>query len=195
MRRQGHSAEEAQDLTQEFFARFIEKRSVGLADPARGRFRTFLLTALKNFLVNEWVRSTRQKRGGGEPVASWNAADAEQRYGAEPVDNTTPDLLYERRWAATLLDRAFGALQADLAGSDKAALFDRLKACLWSEKDAPTYAKIAAAVGMSEGAVKVAAHRLRQRFREILRNEVAHTFGRPEQVDEELRHLVAVMSG
>ena len=189
VRRQGHSAEEAQDLTQEFFARFIQKHSVSLADPARGRFRTFLLTALKHFLVNEWVHHSRQKRGGGQQGVSWNVDDAEPRYRAEPADAAAPDVIYERRWAGTLLDRAVGALRDDQASAGKAELLDRLQECLWGETDAPTYAEIAASLGITEGAVKVAAHRLRRRFRELLRNEVAHTVGRPEEVDEELQHL------
>jgi RNA polymerase sigma-70 factor (ECF subfamily) len=194
VRRQGHPPEHAQDLTQEFFAHLLEKKCVAQADPARGRFRTFLLSALKHFLVNEWKRAARQKRGGGGVTLSWNVLAAEPRYAAEPLDNLTPEVLYERRWAVTLLDRVLDALRQEYVADDKGPLFDQLKGYVWGEQSAAPGAVAAARLGLSEGAVKTAAHRLRLRCRALLRAEIAHTVATPAEVDEELRHLLAVLS-
>jgi RNA polymerase sigma factor (sigma-70 family) len=195
VRRRGHAPEEAQDLTQDFFARLLEKNYFELADPARGRFRTFLLTALKHFLANEWKKARREKRGGGRAAISLEAAIAEQRYAAEPVERTNPEMVYERRWAATLLEGVLEALQQEWAAADKGWQFDELKAGLWGGSHAASYADIAVRRGTTEATIKMAAHRLRQRYRELLRAEIAHTVADPAEVDEELRHLIVVISG
>jgi len=195
IRRRGHSPEEAQDLTQDFFARFLEKKYFKLADPGRGRFRTFLLTALKHFLANEWKKTHRQKRGSGQPVISFDAALAKQRYAAEPLEETNPETIYERRWAATLLEGVLKLLQQEWAASDKGWQFDELKTSLWGGSKTSSYAEIATRRGTTETAIKLAAHRLRQRYRELLRAEIAHLVACPAEIDDELRHLIGVISG
>lgn len=195
VRRSGRDAEEARDLTQEFFARFLERNSVSIADPARGRFRTFLLTAMKHLLANEWKKESRLKRGGSRTFLSLDAADAEGRLAAEPTDTITPEVMYERRWAATLLERVLRLLGEECAAAGRAAQFEQLKASLWGENQTTTQAEIAARLGMTESAFKVAAHRMRVRYRELLRTEIAHTVASAAEIDEELRHLIAVMSG
>jgi RNA polymerase sigma-70 factor (ECF subfamily) len=193
VRHAGHPPEDAQDLTQEFFARFLAKSSVIHADPERGRFRTFLLTSLKHFLINERTKASRLKRGGGHQLLSLDLTQAESRYGAEPADTASPDRLYEKRWALTLLDRSVGELGRDYAASGRGRLFEVLKDYIWGQKEASGYAAIALELSMTETAVKVNVHRLRQRFRELLRAEVAQTVAAPAEIDEELRHLITVM--
>ncbi len=193
VRRQGHSMEDAQDLTQEFFARLLELNQLRSADRKRGRFRTFLLTSLKNFLINEWKRANREKRGGGQKILSLDEKMAESRFTAEPVVDQPPDALYDHGWAAVLLDRALVALRSEFAQSGKRDLFDRLKVFVWGEKNALSYAAMAEQLGMTEGAVKVAVYRLRQRYGELLRSEVAQTVTTPVEVEEELRYLVSVI--
>ena len=195
VRRTWSDPEEAKDLTQDFFARLLERNSVSLADPARGRFRTFLLTALKHFLANEWKKENRLKRGGGQTVLSLDAAMGEERFAGEPPDPVTPETIYERRWAATLLERVLGLLGEECAANGRVAQFEKLKASLWGESREISQAEIANRLGMSEGAFKTAAHRMRARYRELLRAEIAHTVASPAEIDEELRHLIAVMSG
>src|SRR5437762_286436 len=151
VRRQGNSPEDAQDLTQEFFSRFLEKGYVKLADRERGRFRTFLLTSMKHFLVNEWAKRRAAKRGGGQ-VFSLDDENAETRYGLEPVDNLTPEKLYDRNWAAALLERAAGRLRAEYTGFGKLGLFERLQGLLRGEKSEVPYADLARQLGLSEGA-------------------------------------------
>jgi len=183
VRRQGYSPPDAQDLTQAFFARFLEKKSFALADRNRGRFRTFLLASLQNFLANEWVRERAARRGGFDRVISLDEQRAEQRYVAEPVDHATPDRLFEKGWAATLLEQVLARLRKEYAGPEKNALFEALKTFIWGEKSGMSYAEIGTQLKMSEGAVKVAVHRLRQRYRELLRDEVAQTVSSPDEVD------------
>lgn len=195
VRRQGHSPEDAQDMTQEFFARFLEKEYFGLADPARGRFRSFLLASLKNFLAEQHRQAGRLKRGGGKTFVSWDAATAEERFVAEPKDEATPEHIYERRWALTLLEKALSSLGEELTSAGKERVFAELKNHLWGDQGGESYSVIAARLEMSEGALKVAAHRLRQRYRELLREEVAHTVARHEEIDEELRYLITVIRG
>jgi RNA polymerase sigma-70 factor (ECF subfamily) len=195
IRRRGQSPEEAQDLTQEFFARFLEKKYLRRADPTRGQFRAFLLTALKHFLANEWKKAHRQKRGSGLPVLSIDAAVAEQRYAAEPVEETNPETIYERRWAATLLDGVLRMLQQEWIAAGKDGLFEDLKSSLWGGSCPTSYAEIARRRGSTETAIKMAAYRLRQRYRELLRAAIANTVSCPAEVDGELRHLIAVISG
>jgi len=194
VRRKGHSPEDAQDLTQEFFARFIEKKYVGLADQGRGKFRTFLLRSLEHFLINEWTKSRAAKRGGTTRTISWDEQEAEQRYLLELADATAPDKAYEKRWAMSLLEQVLAHLQEEFK-SDRADLFDALKKTVWGEATDASYQKIGAELGMGEGAVKVAAHRMRHRYRELLRAEVARTVASSAEVDEELRDLAAVLRG
>jgi RNA polymerase sigma factor (sigma-70 family) len=194
VRRQGCSAADAEDVTQEFFARLIQKKYLRLADPERGRFRTFLLTSLRHFLVNEWARARTEKRGGGQTVVPLDPQTAERLYANEPAEGPSPEALYDQRWAVTILERCLRELRARYAKAGKAELFDVLKDCMWGAKLSSSYGELATRLGLSEGAVKVAVHRLRRRFRELLRAEVAHTVGHPGQVDGELRDLMAALS-
>jgi RNA polymerase sigma factor (sigma-70 family) len=191
VRRQGHSPEDAQDLTQEFFARLIAKNYLGDVDRSKGKFRSFLLASLKHFLANEWDKSRAQKRGGGQTIVS---LDAETRYRLEPADVVSADKVFERRWALTLLDEVLKRLRDEYAADGKTKLFEQLKETLTGERTIP-YAKLGDRLGMTEGAVKMAVHRLRQRYRETLRAEIAETVSGPEEVEEELRHLHAALSG
>lgn len=194
VRRQGKSPADAQDLTQEFFARLLQKDYLQSVAPEKGKFRSFLLVLLKRFIINEWERSHRQKRGGGCPHLSLAGGAAETRYCAEPADVTTADKLYDRRWALTLLDRVLARVREEFAAAGKAALFETLKPYLMAEKGGIAYAQAAATLGMSEGALKVAVHRLRARYRELFREEVSNTVATPEEVEEEIRHLLAALS-
>jgi len=194
VRRQGHDVHDAQDLTQEFFARLLEKNY--LADVARekGRFRSFLLAALKHFLANEWNRARAQKRGGGQVFVPLDPGDAETRYGVDPSHEESADKLYERRWALTLLDLVMSRLRTEHETSGKGELFDALKGCLMGERSSLPYTELGAKLGMSEGAVKVAVHRLRERYRKLLREEIANTVGSESEVEDELRHLMAALT-
>src|SRR5438093_9169077 len=194
VRRQGNSPEDAQDLTQIFFSRLLEKNCFAKADRERGKFRTFLLGSLKNFLVNEWKRAGRLKRGGDLTFLSFDANAAEERYAGEQIDETNPANDFERQWAVTLIEQVFTTLRREYASADKAQLFEALKVFIWGDKAPGSYAEIGRQLNLTEGTVKVAVHRLRQRFRELLRAEVAHTVARPEDIDGELRHLIAVVS-
>ena len=190
VRRQGHAPHDAQDLTQEFFARLIEKNWLSAVARERGRFRSFLLSAMKHFLANEWDKSHAQKRGGAVSFISIND-EAESRYAAEP---SAPDdeALYDRRWALTMLDRVLMRLRSEHADAGKIEQFDALKGALTG--DAPPYAEIAVRLRTTEGAVKVAVHRLRERYRELLRAEIADTVTQSMEVEEELRHLFSVLA-
>jgi RNA polymerase sigma-70 factor (ECF subfamily) len=194
VRRRGHSPEDAQDLTQQFFALFLQKQYFRLADRARGRFRTFLLHALEHFLVNEWKRSQRLKRGGGATILSLDAGQGEQRYAREPTGTMTPERAYEKRWAMTLLDRVLATLEEEYAAAGSARVFQELAGLLWGKDTGVSYAQIGARLGMSDGAVRGAMHRLRERYRSRLRAEVAHTVADPGEVEAELRHLIQVVS-
>jgi RNA polymerase sigma factor (sigma-70 family) len=194
VRRRGHGAEDAQDLTQEFFARLLRKEYLRHADRQRGKFRTFLLTSLQRFLVNEWQKNRSQKRGGGQLLFSLDKDQTEGRYQAEPSEECTPEKIFEKRWAVTLLEQVLWRLREEFAAKGKVEQFDRLKVLLWGEKGSPPYAEVAVELGLNEGALKVAVHRLRQRYRELLRLEVAQTVASAAEVDEELRHLIAVIS-
>jgi RNA polymerase sigma-70 factor (ECF subfamily) len=189
LRGHGHDAEDAQDLTQAFFARLLEKHAISQADPARGRFRSFLLASLKHFAANERERSRAEKRGGGIPAISLAVAYAEDRYQLEASSNETPDRIFDRRWASTLLARALSRLEADTSEGDRRQLFEALRIYLTGDQPELTYAETAARLGMSEGAVKVAVHRLRRKFRDLVRDEIAQTVAAPEDIDDELRHL------
>jgi RNA polymerase sigma-70 factor (ECF subfamily) len=187
VRRQGHSADEAQDLTQGFFARLIEKGDLSAADRSRGRFRSFLLTNCQYFLANERDRAFARKRGGGRVPVS--IAVAEGRYERALAHSDTPERLYDRQWCLTLLDGVFEALRVEYAAAGKADLFDRLKEFLTGGPDAGTHADAARERGTSAGAVKVAVHRLRRRYREELRRRVADTVGTDQDVEDEIRYL------
>ncbi len=189
IRRRGYESHAAEDLTQEFFARLLDKRLLAGADREKGKFRAFLLAAVKNFLANEWDRSRAQKRGGGRAVVAWDALSAEARYQLEPAHELTPERLFERRWALGLLDQVLARLQDEFDEGGKARLFDALKGTLAGGM-IETYAAIADRLGISEVAVKVAVHRLRRRYRELLRAEIAHTVADPAEIDEEIRHLL-----
>lgn len=193
VRRQGHGPHDAQDLTQEFFARLLEKNYLAVVARERGKFRSFLLAALKHFLANEWNRSRAAKRGGGRELLSLNETDAEGRYLLEPVAETTAEKIFERRWATTLLDLVVNRLREEFALAEKTELYDALKNCLTVESRSVPYAELGARLGMSEGAVKVAVHRLRARYREVLRDEIAQTVSGPGEIEEELRHLFAAL--
>ena len=191
VRRRGHSAHDAQDLTQGFFARLLEKKDLASVDRARGRFRSFLLAALDHFLINEWHRARTQKRGGATVLFSFDALDAESRLRHEPATDS-PEQIYDRRWAMTLLDQVMARLRTEMAGAGKLAHFEALKFCLTGERTA--YAEVGARLAMSEGAVKVAVHRLRERYRALLRAEIAETVATPEEIEDELRALLAALS-
>ncbi len=195
VRREGHEPHSAQDFTQEFFARLIERNFVAGAAQEKGRFRSFLLIALKRFLVNEWQRTQAQKRGGGQQFLSLDAEDAEERYKLEPVDEMTADRIYERRWALALLEGVMNALRHEYAGEGKGELFDQLKVFLYGDKSAVSQVKIGTQFGLSESAVKSTVHRLRLRYREILYEQVAQTVASRVDVEDELRHLLNVLSG
>jgi RNA polymerase sigma-70 factor (ECF subfamily) len=194
VRRLGHNPADAEDLTQEFFARLIEKNFVENADAEKGRFRSFLLTALKRFLANEWDKQNREKRGGGREVISLDARDAEDRFLAEPADDQTPVTMFERQWAVTLLDQVLTRLETEFSDDGKQGLFDALKTFLIGEKSDFTYTELGVQLSLTEGAVKVSVHRMRQRYRELLRNEIAHTVSSPQEIADELRHLFAALS-
>jgi RNA polymerase sigma factor (sigma-70 family) len=189
LRNRGHGAEDAQDLTQAFFARLLEKHAISQADPARGRFRSFLLASLKHFAANERERGRAGKRGGGIPAISLGVADAEGRYQLEASSNETPERIFDRRWASTLLARALTRLEADTSEEGRRQWFEALRIYLTGDQPELTYAETAARLGMSEGAVKVAVHRLRRKFRDLVRDEIAQTVAAPEDIDDELRHL------
>ena len=195
IRRQGHTPHDAQDLTQEFFARLLERRDFAAADPSKGRFRSFLLASLKHFLANEWDKARAQKRGGGKSLIPIDAANAESSCGFEPADNSTAENIFERRWALTLLDQVLRRLRDEYVRDGKQRVFEQLKGTLTEESRSVRYAQIAASLGTSEGAVKVAVHRLRQRYRELLRAEIAQTVASADEVEDEIRNLFAALSG
>jgi RNA polymerase sigma factor (sigma-70 family) len=195
VRRRGQSPQDAQDLTQAFFARLLDRNWVGDADRERGKFRTFLLTAMSRFLSDEWDKARAQKRGGDVVFIPVQLDAAETRYGHEPIDHSTPEQCYERRWALTLLDTVLQRLCDDYGSQGRSELFSYLKSSLNGSRESQPYAELAAQLGMEEGAVKVAVHRLRKRYRQLLRAEIVQTLSATEDVDEELRHLFAVLSG
>ena len=194
-RRRGHGPEEAQDLTQEFFARLLERNDLARADPDKGRFRSFLLGALNHFLAYEWRKNQAAKRGGGQALISLDEEAAEARYRQEAISDLTPETIYERRWALTLFDRALSRLQTEFRAADKSGVFEQLTPFLSDQAGEGEYAAVGRQLGMTAGAVAVAVNRFRQRYGELVREEIAHTVARPEELDEELRHLFAVLSG
>lgn len=195
VRRCGHSPEDAKDLTQEFFARLLERKLVAKADPRRGRFRSFLLASLKHFLAHEWEKAHARKRGGGAQVLPLEFDTAESRCGQPIAPGDTPDRAFDRQWALTLLDVVLARLRREYSDAGREDLFLGLKDTLAGGRSEIPYRELADRLRMSEGAVKVAAHRLRRRYRELLREEIAHTVSGPEEVEEELRQLLAALSG
>ncbi|HVR70339.1 MAG TPA: sigma-70 family RNA polymerase sigma factor [Vicinamibacteria bacterium] len=193
VRRKGHAPDDAQDLTQGFFARLIEKGELSAADRSRGRFRSFLLTNCQFFLANERDRALARKRGGGRVPLSIDVATAEGRYERALAHSETPERLYDRQWCLTLLDGVFEALRAEYAAAGKADLFDRLKEFLTAGPDAGTHADAARELGTTAGAVKVAVHRLRRRYRDELRRRVADTVGSDRDVEDEIRYLLETL--
>ena len=189
VRQLGRNPHDAQDLTQEFFARLLQKDYLQSAAREKGKFRTFLLMALKRFLANEWDRQHAQKRGGFAPVISIDEELAESRFASEPSHQVQPDVLFDRQWAMTLLERTMTKLQEEYVASGRAKLFDHLRNCLARDESALPYAEIAAQLSLTEAAVKMAVHRLRARYREILRAEIAETVSAEEEVEDEIRHL------
>jgi len=192
VRGSGRSPHDAQDLTQEFFARLLAQDWLRVVLPEKGRFRTFLLVTLKRFLTNEWHRGVAQKRGAGNLPLSLDAETAERRFATEPP--LTPDELYERRWAMTLLDESLERLQRDFAHTGRAREFNSLKEWLTAERGSIPYGQIATALGTTEGAARVAVHRMRKQFRVLFRQTIAETVDAAGDVDAEMRHLVAVLS-
>jgi len=195
IRRRGHSAEDARDLAQEFFATLLEKGYLADADPERGRFRAFLLTAVSRFVSKQHQRAAALKRGGGLRDLPLDFEIGETRYQREPSHEWTAERIFARRWALTLLDRTIAALRNEHKEAGKLPLFDALKVFLTGEAGAPPLRQVAEQLGMSEGAVKVAVHRLRQKYREALRAEIAQTVTAQEDVDDELRFLLAALRG
>jgi RNA polymerase sigma-70 factor (ECF subfamily) len=195
VRRRGHGPEDAQDLTQEFFLRLIEKNWLTGVAPEGARFRSYMLTMVKGFLANAYDRAQAAKRGGGRVIVPLDPQQAEERFSNEPATTETPEIVFERRWALAVLEEALNRLRAAAGAADKARHFEQLNPFLSREPDEGEYAGIAAQLGMSAGAVGVAVHRLRQRYRETLRATVADTLANPGQVDEELGHIFAALRG
>jgi RNA polymerase sigma-70 factor (ECF subfamily) len=185
---------DAEDLIQSFFTFLLEKEVFARADRERGRFRTFLLCSLKNFQANERARQETQKRGGGQVFVSFEELHAESRYEAEPCSDLSPERLYDQKWAANLLEQVLDSLQREYTVAGKRDVFQRLRPMIWGGREGKTSAMVAQELGTTEGAVKVAVHRLRSRFKERLREDVAQTVETPEAVEDELRHLLAVLT-
>src|ERR1700675_26750 len=192
IRRRGYPADQAQDLTQQFFIRVLEGRYLDRADPEKGRFRAFLITSMKFFLADEADRNRAQKRGGGT-VLSLELSSGEDRYQREPAHDETPERIFERRWALSVLDRVVERLRNEFVQHGRPEHFERLKMFLLGQSDAP-YAALAREMNTSEGALKVAIHRLRKRYRELFRQEIADTVADPAEVESELRYLAAALA-
>ena len=195
VRRQGRSREDAEDLTQGFFARLLEKNYLEGVTSDKGKFRAFLLMALKRFLANEWDHASRQKRGGGVAPLSLDWQDAEARYQINPAHELSPDKLYDRAWAVVLLERVITRLRDENGTEGKAGLYEQLKPFLMLGKSEIPYGQAADSLKMSEGAVRVAVHRLRKRYRELLREEITQTLANPAQADEEMQALFSALAG
>ena len=193
-RRQGYEVHEAEDLTQAFFTRLLEKHVVQAADPQRGRFRSFLLASFKNFVANERDREHAQKRGSGQVIVGLDFESAEARYSAEPVETLTPDAVFERQWALGVLDRVLVHLRDECRQAGKVELFDQVRDLLGGDRGPGGYAAIARSLGTTEGAVKVNVHRLRRRYGDLLRASIEATVSDPSEVDDEIAYLMAAIS-
>jgi RNA polymerase sigma-70 factor (ECF subfamily) len=194
VRRKGYGPDDAEDLTQEFFAQLISKHHLRKADRTKGKFRNFLLGTLNNFLLREWDRAHRQKRGGRFILVSLDEPAPEQRYRLEPTDNDTPEKKFLRQWGMTVLKQALNALGRECDAEDKGALFREAQGLLSGERESGSYAELSARLQMTEGAARVAVHRLRQRYGELLRTEIAHTVDSAEEVDDEMHFLLSALS-
>ncbi|MEI2723245.1 MAG: sigma-70 family RNA polymerase sigma factor [Verrucomicrobiota bacterium] len=195
LRRRGHQPADAEDLVQGFIAHLLARQFFQAADPDKGRFRAYLLASLHHFVADAATRAERLKRTPGCPLLSLDATIAEQRYAQEPVDPHTPEQLYERRWALTLLDTVLQRLETEAAESGRARLFRQIKGVLLGDRSGVRYAELAAQLGLSEAALTMTVQRLRRRYRELVREEIAHTVSRPVEIDEEMRHLFQVLGG
>jgi RNA polymerase sigma-70 factor (ECF subfamily) len=193
VRSQGHDPEESRDLTQAYFAYLLEKNILEDVDPAAGRFRSFLLATLKHYVANERRKQGALKRGGGTQTISLDGEDAESRYGMEPADKLTPEQVFENRWALTVLERAMRCLEAEWGDGDRRKQFEQLRPHLTGQEPRIPFREVAAALEMTEVAVRGAMHRLRQRFGQLIRDEIAETVAKPDEVDDEVRHLLAVV--
>jgi len=193
IRRRGYSPHDAQDLAQGFFARLLARNDLAQVHPQKGKFRSFLLASLQHFLADEWDKASADKRGGQATILSLDEPIAEHRYQQEPASELSPERIYDRRWALTVLDRAQASLKAEFAVDGKSDLFEALKIFLSGEKHVQTHAQVAAHLGKSSDAVRCAVQRLRHRYGELIRAEVAHTVASPIDVDEEIRYLLAVI--
>ncbi|MCI0535369.1 MAG: sigma-70 family RNA polymerase sigma factor [Verrucomicrobiales bacterium] len=195
VRRQGHDHETAEDLTQAFFERLLAGDFLARADREKGRFRNYLFTVLNHFLADQWRYQTRQRRGGGQPVLSLNDESLGERYALEPADPRSPAELYERRFALALLESVLSRLERDFTSFGSADLFRKLQVFLTGdEENTPGYAELGTKLDLTEGAVKAAVYRLRRRYRELLRDEIARIVATPEEVEDELRHLFRVLA-
>jgi RNA polymerase sigma-70 factor (ECF subfamily) len=194
IRRQGESPHDAQDLTQEFFASLLEKDFLGSVDQKKGRFRSFLLASLKHFLSNQRDRARAQKRGGGQTPFSLDLSDAETSIGFQPADEQTPEKAFEKRWALTLLESSLARLRKEYSERGKQEIFEQLKTTLTEGRGGVAYAELASRLGMSEASVKMAVHRLRQRYREVIRAEIAETVTQESEVEDELREVFRALS-
>ncbi len=195
VRRRGYDPATAQDLTQEFFAQILEKRLLTDLDPSRGKFRSWLLAVMNHFLSHERAKATAQKRGGGEPVLSLDATGAEERYQMEPVEQCTAETLFDRRWALALLEHAAERLRQEFESAGKAELYSGVKEFVSLDGTPASYRQTAEQLHLSVGAVKSAVHRLRQRYQELIRSEIARTVSGPAEVDQELADLLVAIRG
>jgi RNA polymerase sigma-70 factor (ECF subfamily) len=193
LRRHGCNSHQAQDYTQAFFTALLAKGGLDLADSRRGKFRSFLLASLKHFLSNERARARAKKRGGGRKALSLDFENAESQYALEPRDELSPEKLFERSWALTVLDRTMARLEAEAVKTNKKKLFECLKSYLIADKSSASYRNVAEELDITEGAVRVAVHRLRKRYRELLRDEIAQTVTSDDQIDEEIRALFTAL--
>ena len=195
VRRKGRSPEDAQDLTQEFFAQFLEKNSFSHARRERGRFRSFLLTSLQNFLSHEWESACAQKRGGGQRPVVWDEASAERRYELEAVSHLSPDKIFEQRWALALFQHALSQLRSEFEGAGKARHFHEFKRFLTERADDGEYGAIASRLGMSAGAVSTSICRMRERYAALVKEGIAHTVSNAADIEDELRYLIGLLGG
>jgi RNA polymerase sigma-70 factor (ECF subfamily) len=194
LRRRGYDNHQAEDYTQAFFAHILEKHDLRTADPKYGKFRSFLLIRLKYFVSDERDRAQAQKRGGGRKILSLSFQNAEGQYALEPADQLSPEMLFEKSWALTVLERTMERLEADMAKKNKQKLFEHLKVCLTTDKDVIPYLDMAVELDMTEGSIRVAVHRLRRQYRKLLRDEIAQTVAGEDQIDEEMGCLFAALA-
>jgi RNA polymerase sigma factor (sigma-70 family) len=194
VRRRGHDADTAQDLTQGFFLRLIADESLRGVNPEKGRFRAFLLASMKNFIANDWRHSHRLKRGGGVEIVAWNAMDAEERFQLEPRDARDPECEFDRRWAQALVSTSLTRLGEEMARDGEGARFEALKGFLQGTGAGSSYAEAGQELGMTEAGAKTAVFRMRRRYSEIIREEIAETVSDPAQVEDEIRHLIAILA-